>query len=309
MAMEFPEMIGFISFSLLASIVACILYKRDKFALSLFFWCAASVTWFIYNKANAENPLWFTDFNTMGVFVGFFGVVCLGLFYALQTFLLFELSVEYCNRAGSKGYIVIPICTVIMGVLLILVEQNYLTSSWIWGPVAIILAGVVIAMWSDWDDMDGIFPWMSLIMILLVAASYVNTFPMVIESSAWLFAIVFFCILFRKGDSKDFLLDLGPKVKSTSQSSAQSLSVNLHNPVQSMQKNQDSPMMIVSFKGKYYLNGMKQINRKIRCSLEESHRYTSYMYDIEKQKAWILAKYPGANLEKGWSLNVNITRE
>lgn len=309
MAMEFPEMIGFISFSLLASIVACILYKRDKFAWSLFFWCAASVAWFIYNKANAENSLWFTDFDAIGVFTGFFGVVCLGLFYALQTFLLFELSVEYCDRAGSKGYIVIPICTVIMGILLILVEQNYLTSSWIWIPVAVIVAGIIIAMWGEWDDMDGIFSWMSLIMLLLVAASYVYTFPKVIESSAWLFAIVFFWLLFRKGDSKDFLLDLGPKVKSTSQSSAQSLSVNLHNSVQSMHGSQGSPMMIVSFKGKYYLNGMKQINRKIRCSLDESHIYTSYMYDREKQKAWILAEYPGADLEKGWSLNVNITRE
>lgn len=311
MEMEIPEMIGFISFSLVASIVSYILLMRNKdsFIWSLVLWSASSFAWFVYNKANGSHALWFTDFDLIGTYLGFTGVVALGLFYALQTTLLFELSSEYCYRESSKAYITIPICAVIMGIMLIFVNQGYLTNIWIGAPTLIILAGIIYAMWGELDDMDNLFSWIGLIILLLAVASYVYTFPIIIETSAWLFAIIFFFRFFLKGDAIDLLMDIGPKVKSKSEDSVISTNQHLKKQMVTSMNCDDTPMMVVTFKGKYYLNGMKQINRRVRCSIAESRDYTTYMYDREKQKAWILAKYPGADLDKGWSLNVNITKE
>ena len=54
------------------------------------------------------------------------------------------------------------------------------------------------------------------------------------------------------------------------------------------------------------MNGPKIINKTIEISAAEAGSYTPYMYDKSKQKAWIKANYPGAEVEKGYSLSVVI---
>lgn len=308
--MSQQEIIGFLSVSLLASIVSYIITRVSKhsFWWPMLLWSISIISWFIYNRANSESALWFTDFDGVGTYIGFFGVVMLGMYYALQTILMFELGVEYCDREDST-YILIPICALVIGVLRIFTHLGYLSISisWLFIPICIL---VVIGIYKQWDDGDGdeIIGSMGILLIMAVIAAYIYTFALIIETSAWLFSLIFFVLLFRKSEAKDFIMDLGPKVKCKTNDTTTTIR-QIHNSTNTSTQKDFSTKMIVTFKGKYYLNGTKQINRKIRCSMEESRKYTSYMYDRNIQKEWILKNYPGAELDKGWSLNVNITKE
>ena len=64
--------------------------------------------------------------------------------------------------------------------------------------------------------------------------------------------------------------------------------------------------MEVSFKGTYQMNGVKIIDRKIICSEAEARTYTPYLTNKKFQEDWIKTNFPGAQIDKGFSLIVNI---
>ncbi len=305
------EIIGVLSATAGTTLISyIILTKKHSFGWPLLFWIISIISWFIYNKANPETALWFTDFDEVGTFIGFSGVILLGLFYALQTIILFELSSEYCDREDSNAFILIPIYILIVGILFIFISSGYLSTSWITIPILIAVALIILGIWHNDFDIENV---LLLLPILLAVAAYIYTFPLIVKTSAWLFYVIFFVILFKRSEALDIILDLGPKHKTphskTKYDNIVSQIQKIHSQSSPEMKSQESPRMVITFKGKYYSNGMKQINRKIRCSIGESHRYTAYMYDKDLQKSWITTNYPGANLDKGWSLNVNISKE
>ena len=64
--------------------------------------------------------------------------------------------------------------------------------------------------------------------------------------------------------------------------------------------------MKVTIKGVYQMNGPKPFVREIICSASEAGYYSQLMTNKAKQSQWIRANFPGAETERGFSMNVNI---
>lgn len=64
--------------------------------------------------------------------------------------------------------------------------------------------------------------------------------------------------------------------------------------------------MKVTIKGVYQMNGPKPFAREINCSSSEAGYYSQLMTNKSKQVSWIQANFPGAEINKGFSMTVNI---
>ena len=64
--------------------------------------------------------------------------------------------------------------------------------------------------------------------------------------------------------------------------------------------------MKVTIKGVYQMNGPKPFVREISCSVSEAGYYSQLMTNKTKQAQWIRANFPGADIERGFSMSVNI---
>lgn len=62
----------------------------------------------------------------------------------------------------------------------------------------------------------------------------------------------------------------------------------------------------VTIKGVYQLNGPKPFMRVIECPQSETGYYSQLMGSKSRQAQWIQANYPGANVNKGFSMSINI---
>ena len=65
-------------------------------------------------------------------------------------------------------------------------------------------------------------------------------------------------------------------------------------------------VMTVTIKGVYQMNGPKPFTRTIECSPSETGYYSQLMGNKSKQAQWIQANFPGANINKGFSMSINI---
>ena len=65
-------------------------------------------------------------------------------------------------------------------------------------------------------------------------------------------------------------------------------------------------MAKVTIKGVYQMNGPKPFVREISCSQSEAGYYSQLMTNKTKQCQWIRANFPGADIERGFSMSVNI---
>ena len=65
-------------------------------------------------------------------------------------------------------------------------------------------------------------------------------------------------------------------------------------------------MANVTIKGVYQMNGPKPFTRNITCSVSEIGFYSQLMCNKSLQTQWILANFPGAHTEKGFSMSVQI---
>lgn len=64
--------------------------------------------------------------------------------------------------------------------------------------------------------------------------------------------------------------------------------------------------MKVTIKGVYQMNGPKTFAREINCSSSEAGYYSQLMTNKSKQVSWIQANFPGAEINKCFSMTVNI---
>lgn len=65
-------------------------------------------------------------------------------------------------------------------------------------------------------------------------------------------------------------------------------------------------MAKVTIQGVYQLNGPKPFKRVIECDKSETGYYSQMMGNKSQQAKWILANFPGANTDKGFSISINI---
>ncbi len=64
--------------------------------------------------------------------------------------------------------------------------------------------------------------------------------------------------------------------------------------------------MKVIIKGVYQMNGPKPFTREIAISPSESGYYSQLMGNKQKQAQWIATNFPGADIDRGFSLTINI---
>lgn len=64
--------------------------------------------------------------------------------------------------------------------------------------------------------------------------------------------------------------------------------------------------MKVTIKGVFQMNGPKPFARELSCSSSEAGYYSQLMTNKSKQASWIQANFPGAEIDKGFSMTVNI---
>ena len=67
-----------------------------------------------------------------------------------------------------------------------------------------------------------------------------------------------------------------------------------------------SKNMKVIIRGVYQMNGPKPFVREINCSASEAGYYSQLMTNKIKQAQWIGANFPGSDIERGFSMSVNI---
>lgn len=65
-------------------------------------------------------------------------------------------------------------------------------------------------------------------------------------------------------------------------------------------------MAKVIIKGVYQMNGPKTFMREISSSSSEAGYYSLLMTNKSKQAQWISANFPGVDIERGFSMTVNI---
>lgn len=68
----------------------------------------------------------------------------------------------------------------------------------------------------------------------------------------------------------------------------------------------NSNNMKVIIKGVDQMNGPKPFKREIAISPSESGYYSQLMGNKHKQAQWIIANFPGADINRGFSLTINI---
>ncbi|MCH5239958.1 MAG: hypothetical protein J1F38_07025 [Muribaculaceae bacterium] len=311
------EITGFLIIGGGSILLSYILLKlKDILWIPLILWGLGTTTWFIYNKANVD-ALWFMNLDQTGVFLGSLGCLLFGLYIAIQTFMMFELTAKVAD--DKRSMLIIPLMAVIAGVVLCLIKAEYIDISiwWIWGPALALVISIAFVFFNGGIDADQLGSIFGIILLLGCTCMYVYTFTDVMANSgATICGIIFFYFLFRKSGTKELMMGYSYdsrnyKPITSSLSTASSVS-SVTMPTESTKeavRPSRVPMMLITFKGKYYLNGMKVINKTIRCTQAEARQYTTYMYDADSGEAWIKANYPGADITKGWSLNVNIKKE
>lgn len=65
-------------------------------------------------------------------------------------------------------------------------------------------------------------------------------------------------------------------------------------------------MAKVIIKGVYQMNGPKPFIRTIECSASETGYYSQLIGNKTKQMQWLKANFPGVELNKVFSMTVNI---
>ncbi len=65
-------------------------------------------------------------------------------------------------------------------------------------------------------------------------------------------------------------------------------------------------MATITIKGVYQMNGPKPFIRVIECSSSEARYYSQIAANKSKQAQWISANFPGADINRGFSMSVNI---
>lgn len=65
-------------------------------------------------------------------------------------------------------------------------------------------------------------------------------------------------------------------------------------------------MATVTIKGVYQMNGPKPFKRSIECSSSETGYYSQMMGNKSKQAQWIAANFPSADINRGFSMSINI---
>lgn len=65
-------------------------------------------------------------------------------------------------------------------------------------------------------------------------------------------------------------------------------------------------MSTITIKGVYQLNGPKSFKRTFECVKSETGYYSQLMCNKSMQAEWIRTNFPGANINRGFSMVVNI---
>ena len=157
------------------------------------------------------------NLTDLGTILGSIGCIGLGLFMALQTFMMFELTAKISD---DKTPLLFPLIAVVAGIVLSLIKAGYIGISpmWIWGTFIVVPIIGIIAIFNDFEEF---VDYLGYLLLYGCALMYVYTFTAVTVSFvATVSGAIILGVLFMSSRTRTLL---------TYKSNSPSDSTTLHN--------------------------------------------------------------------------------